>query len=116
MQGCLFAGSTAHRAAVVLVEEPDPSEGDMLVGHDRPDDLAEHGRRVFRLGDRENYGQKVHDISSCEESQIRERLFPLCERSQEAVLDLPCNALIIKQQGIGDSVAVPKDVERNQTT
>src|SRR6266568_6731106 len=29
MQGCLFTASTAHRTAVVLVEEPDPSEGDM---------------------------------------------------------------------------------------
>ena len=101
---------------MVLVEEPDPSEGDMLVRHDRPDDLSEHGRRVFRLGDRENYGQKVHDISSCEESQIRERLFPLCEKSQEAVLALPSKALITNHQGIGDSVAFPRHVERNYTT
>jgi hypothetical protein len=56
------------------------------------------------------------DISSCEESQIRERLFPLCERSQEAIIGLPFKPLITNNQGIGDSVAFPRHVERNHTT
>jgi hypothetical protein len=55
-------------------------------------------------------------MSSCEESQIGERLFPLCEKSQEGVLTLRPKILITNHQGIGDSVAFPKHVERNYTT
>ena len=61
----LLTGSAADRAVAVLIEKPDPRQGHMLVGHDRLDNLSEHGRRAFRLRDRKNYRKKVHDMSSC---------------------------------------------------
>jgi hypothetical protein len=51
MQRRFLAGACANGAVGVLIEKPDPSQGNMLVGHDGFDYLPEDRRRVCRLSD-----------------------------------------------------------------
>jgi hypothetical protein len=51
-QRCFLADTSANGAVAVLVEKPDPSQSNVLVGHDRFDYLPEDGRGGCRLSDR----------------------------------------------------------------
>jgi hypothetical protein len=62
MQRRLLAGASANGAIAVLIEKPDPSQGNVLVGHDGFDYLPEDGRGVCRLSDRKNHGMKIHGV------------------------------------------------------
>jgi hypothetical protein len=51
VQRVLLSGSSANGAVPILVEKPNPSQGNVLVGHDGFDYLPEDGRGVCRLSD-----------------------------------------------------------------
>src|SRR6478752_5253445 len=51
VQRHFLAGSSANGAISILVEKPNPSQGNMLVRHDGFDYLPEDGGRVCRLSD-----------------------------------------------------------------
>jgi len=62
VQRRLLADSSANGAVGVLIEKPDPSQGNMLVGHDGFDYLSKDGRGVCRLSDRKDYGMEIHGM------------------------------------------------------
>ena len=62
VQRRFLAGTSANAAVAILVEKPNPSQCNVLVGHDGFDYLPEDGRGVCSLSNRKNHRMKVHEM------------------------------------------------------